>query len=96
MPEKAAAYLKNRIFNPHMRAERVSWLKRIFLLIFSWEGGLSGKRLCRGHCFYKTALEYPENYQEGRGVTAREAAVYFHMAKALEAAGEERESLCLV
>ena len=38
------------------------------------------------------ALEYPENYEEGRGVNAREAAVYYYMAKAQETTGHAQDA----
>lgn len=92
MPEKAAAYLKNRIFNPYEGGEGILVKAHILAYIQLGRRAFREKDYAGAIAFYKTALEYPENYQEGRGVTAREAAVYFHMAKALEAAGEEREA----
>ena len=92
MPEKAATYLKNRIFNPYEGGEGILVKAHILAYIQLGRRAFREKDYAGAIAFYKTALEYPENYQEGRGVTAREAAVYFHMAKALEAAGEEREA----
>lgn len=92
MPEKAAAYLKNRTFNPYEGGEGILVKAHILAYIQLGRRAFREKDYGGAIAFYKTALEYPENYQEGRGVTAREAAVYFHMAKALEAAGEEREA----
>lgn len=93
MPEKAAEFLKNRIFNPYEGGEGILVKAHILAYIQLGRRALREGKNKDAIAFLEKALEYPENYHEGRGVMAREAAVYYHMAKALEADGRGEEAL---
>ena len=93
MPEKAAEFLKKRIFNPYEGGEGILVKAHILAYIQLGRRALREGKNKDAIAFLEKALEYPENYHEGRGVMAREAAVYYHMAKALEADGRGEEAL---
>ena len=87
-PEIAAAKLKEHIFHPYEGGE--GSLVRQHVLAYL----LLGRKACAGGDYesalamYRAALEYPENYHEGRKYRAREAHVYYHMAMAHGALGD--------
>lgn len=91
-PEKTVEYLRSRIYHPYEGGEGIV----VHAHILAWLQ-LARRALAEGNpqqavsCCEK-ALEYPENYEEGRGVNAREAAVYYHMAKAQEAMGHAQDA----
>lgn len=91
MPEKAA-YLKNRAFNPYEGGEGILVKAHILAYIQMGRRAFREKDYDGAIAFYKTALEYPENYQEGRGVTAREAAaLYLSMLDGADAILKEED-----
>lgn len=92
-PEKAAEYLKARIFNPYEGGEGILIRAHILAYIQLGRRAEGEGKWEEAIACYQKALEYPANYQEGRGVNAREAAIYYHMARALEAQGQTKEAL---
>lgn len=93
MPEKAAECLKNHVFHPYEGGEGILVKAHILAYIQLGRRARREGKNKEAIDLFKKALEYPENYHEGRGVMAREAAVYYYMAEVLEAEGRREEAL---
>ena len=93
MPEKAAECLKNHVFHPYEGGEGILVKSHILAYIQLGRRARREGKNKEAIDLFEKALEYPENYHEGRGVMAREAAVYYYMAEVLEAEGRRKEAL---
>lgn len=91
-PEKAAEKLKAHMFHPYEGGEGLLPKQHILSNIVSGCKAFENNKYEEALSFFKNALEYPLNYNEGRKYRAREGNVYYYIALAYEALGDMSSS----
>ncbi len=92
LPERALGYLSSRSFHPYEGGEGI--LVRAHILAYvqlALRAGARGEHQ-EAISLLEKALEYPENYHEGRSEFPREAAPCYFLGRAHEALGEREEA----
>jgi tetratricopeptide (TPR) repeat protein len=86
--DKAALKLKEHIFHPYEGGEGILMRQHILTYIELGRAAYTGGDYEEAKRQYLLALEYPENYGEGRQYLAHEAHIYYHLALAAEKLGD--------
>ncbi|MCL2044050.1 MAG: DUF5107 domain-containing protein [Treponema sp.] len=89
--EEAAQKLQAHIFHPYEGGEGIVIRQHILAHIELGRRAFAKSDYHEAKRLYQCALEYPENYNEGRRFLAHEAHVYYHLAQTCEKLGEESQ-----